>query len=72
MPHIQAKEDMFYRLALQSLDNAISLDVAMRDEGGIRIYDAIRAATLISLWHFYKHEVLRVSAHDIQIVGTDP
>lgn len=56
VPHIIAKEDLFYRRARAEMDQAVAHSVVKTPQ----LFDAMRAATLIATWLFSRDQFVEV------------
>lgn len=62
VPHIIAKEDLFYRRARAEMDQAVAHSVVTTPQ----LFDAMRAATLIATWLFSRDQFVEVRSYDLR------
>lgn len=66
VPHIIAKEDLFYRRARAEMDQAVAHSVVTTPQ----LFDAMRAATLIATWLFSRDQFVEVRSYDLRLPPT--
>ncbi|RSH93579.1 hypothetical protein EHS25_007937 [Saitozyma podzolica] len=62
VPHIIAKEDLFYRRARAEMDQAVAHSVVTTPQ----LFDAMRAATLIATWLFSRDQFVEVRSYNLR------